>query len=415
MSNMQSFENKLNVLIDNKECIEWILAKELELRSELLKFFKDDLKDIEKSLTEANFGGDSAQLTTDLLETIIKTYQAQWQRSYDLVSPENVNDEEADFLKSKQHTTRDEKTYNPIANDKSEEENLDLDEHDIIADYQSSSSVIHNIDIPENTTACELTDINPELEEAEILQVMDELEEITNSADEEISSEKSKITLNDLDAIIELEEELELPHPVTQEDSEGGEATIDEVQPIMESFDLQEEDSLEEDLEEVTNEVEELPQTEIIEETAANTEELTLTEATEEEPLTMEDLESIAGSEEELSEIEPPTPAEKTEVQSEPEILHFSNEEITATSHVGPGEAFSIMKESEAVLDDMLEEGYPEALLEKRQELIKLNILVKENESYKFTQNVIFMNAMEATSIITGLYTSNFSNTWSPE
>ena len=101
-----------------------------------------------------------------------------------------------------------------------------------------------------------------------------------------------------------------------------------------------------------------------------------------------------------------------TTINDKNKIYTYSVDGIKATGHKGPLCAFTIMKDSLAVLDDKLEDTFPDCLIDKRTELIQQNILIADGDHYKFLQNAQFMNAMEATAIITGQCSSDFAGVW---
>lgn len=71
---------------ETKEAITWILERQAELRSELLAFYKKELKEIYASLTSLGTEGVDV-FTKTALEAVERQFVDQWQRSYDLISP----------------------------------------------------------------------------------------------------------------------------------------------------------------------------------------------------------------------------------------------------------------------------------------------------------------------------------------
>jgi len=75
---------------ETKEAISWILERQAELRSELMAFYKKDLKEIQSSLNGLGTGGVD-DFAKKALEAVEKHFIEQWQRSYDLITPHCIN------------------------------------------------------------------------------------------------------------------------------------------------------------------------------------------------------------------------------------------------------------------------------------------------------------------------------------
>jgi hypothetical protein len=75
---------------ETTEAISWILERQVELRSELLVFYKKDLKEIQSSLGSIVSGGIDV-FVKKALETVERHFIEQWQRSYDLITPCRMN------------------------------------------------------------------------------------------------------------------------------------------------------------------------------------------------------------------------------------------------------------------------------------------------------------------------------------
>jgi len=79
-------------ITETKEAISWILERHAELRSELMAFYKKDLKEIQSSLS--GLGSDGADgFASNALEAVERHFIVQWQRSYDLITPCRLNQE----------------------------------------------------------------------------------------------------------------------------------------------------------------------------------------------------------------------------------------------------------------------------------------------------------------------------------
>jgi hypothetical protein len=77
---------------ETKEAISWILERQAELRSELMAFYKKDLKEIQSSLSSIGSEGVD-EFAKKALESVEKHFIDQWQRSYDLITPAGLNQE----------------------------------------------------------------------------------------------------------------------------------------------------------------------------------------------------------------------------------------------------------------------------------------------------------------------------------
>jgi hypothetical protein len=81
-------ELKLKVLSDNKECIEWVLGQQAELRSELMTFFKKDLKEIDSALSELKPSENAKDFSAKIVEQVRDIFVDHWKSSFQLVSPD---------------------------------------------------------------------------------------------------------------------------------------------------------------------------------------------------------------------------------------------------------------------------------------------------------------------------------------
>ncbi len=73
-------------IAETKETISWILERQAELRSELVAFYKQELKEIHSSLSTVGSGGADI-FSKKALEAAERNFIDQWQRSYDLITP----------------------------------------------------------------------------------------------------------------------------------------------------------------------------------------------------------------------------------------------------------------------------------------------------------------------------------------
>lgn len=86
----QEAEAKLGLIKENKECLEWILKQQSELRLEFLNFLKKDLKEIQTVMAEVKHGDATDEMAAETLGLIKSTYTEYWKRSFDLISPEDL-------------------------------------------------------------------------------------------------------------------------------------------------------------------------------------------------------------------------------------------------------------------------------------------------------------------------------------
>jgi hypothetical protein len=77
-------------ITETKEAISWILERQAELRSELMAFYKKDLKEIQSSLSAIGSEGVD-DFAKKALEAVERHFIDQWQRSYDLITPGRLN------------------------------------------------------------------------------------------------------------------------------------------------------------------------------------------------------------------------------------------------------------------------------------------------------------------------------------
>jgi hypothetical protein len=87
---MREAEEKLSLLRDNREIFEWILEKQSSLRTEFVGFLKKDLREIDYVVSDITTQGDKGDFAANALELIKNTYIKHWERSFELISPENV-------------------------------------------------------------------------------------------------------------------------------------------------------------------------------------------------------------------------------------------------------------------------------------------------------------------------------------
>ena len=87
---LKEAEEKLSLLRDNREIFEWILEKQSSLRTEFVGFLKKDLREIDYVVSDINTQGEKGDFAANALELIKNTYIKHWERSFELISPENV-------------------------------------------------------------------------------------------------------------------------------------------------------------------------------------------------------------------------------------------------------------------------------------------------------------------------------------
>jgi hypothetical protein len=90
MDDMQKINEQLKILSDNKDCIEWVLGQQAELRSELLAFFKKDIKEIDSAISNLSLGENSGEFSAKILTIVRDLYIQYWRQSFQLVSPEQL-------------------------------------------------------------------------------------------------------------------------------------------------------------------------------------------------------------------------------------------------------------------------------------------------------------------------------------
>jgi hypothetical protein len=86
MAEDKSIINHLKEVEPLKEAVNWVLEKQSELRSEILAFYKKDIKEIDSALSSIEIG-ESGEFRKKILEKVQQTFLDQWLRSYDLVCP----------------------------------------------------------------------------------------------------------------------------------------------------------------------------------------------------------------------------------------------------------------------------------------------------------------------------------------
>jgi len=84
----KEMEEQFKVLTEHRECLEWILGKQAELRGELLAFFKKDIKEITSAISDLQLGEDAQKIAGEMVQLVKTTFLEQWKRSFDLISPE---------------------------------------------------------------------------------------------------------------------------------------------------------------------------------------------------------------------------------------------------------------------------------------------------------------------------------------
>ena len=77
-------------IAETKEAISWILERQAELRSELVAFYKKELKEIHGALSTVGSGG-AETFSKKALEAVERNFIDQWQRFYDLITPCRLN------------------------------------------------------------------------------------------------------------------------------------------------------------------------------------------------------------------------------------------------------------------------------------------------------------------------------------
>lgn len=87
---LKEAEDKLALLRDHREIFEWVLEKQSSLRGEFVSFLKKDLREIDYVVSDINNQGDRGDFASNALELIKNTYIKHWERSFELISPENL-------------------------------------------------------------------------------------------------------------------------------------------------------------------------------------------------------------------------------------------------------------------------------------------------------------------------------------
>ncbi len=81
----------LKTLHDNKDAVNWVLERQAELRGELMTFYKKDLKEIKASLEQMD-SKEGNDFSKKAIEEVTQHFIAQWSRSYDLITPEDIQE-----------------------------------------------------------------------------------------------------------------------------------------------------------------------------------------------------------------------------------------------------------------------------------------------------------------------------------
>ncbi len=87
---LKEAEEKLSLLRDNREIFEWILEKQSSLRTEFVAFLKKDLREIDYVVSDINDQGSKDEFAANALELIKDTYIKHWERSFELISPDDL-------------------------------------------------------------------------------------------------------------------------------------------------------------------------------------------------------------------------------------------------------------------------------------------------------------------------------------
>jgi hypothetical protein len=82
--------SKLTLLHEHQQTFEWILEKQTGLREEFVGFLKKDLREIEYVVTDMKVSGDKDQFVGNTLDLIKNTYIKHWEKSFNLISPEDL-------------------------------------------------------------------------------------------------------------------------------------------------------------------------------------------------------------------------------------------------------------------------------------------------------------------------------------
>lgn len=83
--------SRLKTLHDNKDAVNWVLERQAELRGELMTFYKKDLKEIKASLEQMD-SKENNEFSKKAIDDVTNHFIAQWNRSYDLITPEDINE-----------------------------------------------------------------------------------------------------------------------------------------------------------------------------------------------------------------------------------------------------------------------------------------------------------------------------------
>jgi len=92
--------SRLKSLHDNKDAVNWVLERQAELRGELMTFYKKDLKEIKVALEQMD-SKDANDFSKKAIDDVTKHFIAQWNRSYDLITPGDAQDNGAQSTNKK--------------------------------------------------------------------------------------------------------------------------------------------------------------------------------------------------------------------------------------------------------------------------------------------------------------------------
>jgi hypothetical protein len=90
MAEEKNFEIHLGLLGKQKEEINWILEKQAELRSELLAFYKKDIKEIDAAISDIKTDKEDYTFRKDILDKVQANFVTHWEQSYNLIFPKEI-------------------------------------------------------------------------------------------------------------------------------------------------------------------------------------------------------------------------------------------------------------------------------------------------------------------------------------
>lgn len=90
MEEVKNFESHLDRLGKQKEEINWILEKQAELRSELLAFYKKDIKEIDAAISEIKTDKEDYTFRKETLDKVQDNFVTYWKQSYNLIFPKEL-------------------------------------------------------------------------------------------------------------------------------------------------------------------------------------------------------------------------------------------------------------------------------------------------------------------------------------